>query len=87
LREELVQHEHDRQDEQQLVPNRAKRNALNDRELSICSKALHIGRRHGGIVDDYAGSFRAGTTSSNTYVIDRRSGQLGQCCNVIKQSD
>jgi hypothetical protein len=82
-----AQHERDREDEEQLVPERPDGDALDDRELALGCEALDVGRGHRGVVHDDAGRLHAGAACGGADVIDRRGCELRQRGDVVEQAD
>ena len=50
-------------------------------------EALHVARRHGGVVDDDAGGLGAGAARGGADVVDRGGRQLGERRDVVEQGD
>ena len=82
----LEQQRH-REDEEQLVAQRAEGDLLDDRQLAVGGEAAHVGRRDRGVVDDDARRLHARPTGGHPDVVDRGRGQLGQRRDVIEQPD
>src|SRR5690606_19354689 len=84
-RRELAEEEGDRNDDEELVAERAHRNLLDDGQLALRLEPGDIARRHGRVVDDDPGSLRSRTPRGRTHVIDRRGGELGQRSDVVEE--
>ena len=59
-RQELAEQQGRREDDEQLVAQRADGDPLDDRQLAVGGEALHVARRDGGVVDDDARRLGAG---------------------------
>ncbi len=87
LREELSQQDRRREDEEQLVAQRADRDLLDDRQLALGRGAVEVLRGDGGVVDDHAGGLGARPAGRGTDVVDGRSGDAGQRGDVVEQGE
>ena len=89
--DDLDQHRRDgaedqcrRQDEEDLVAERAGGDLADDRQLAVSGEPANVRRRDGGIVDDHPGGLRARPPGGGADVVDRRRGQLGQRGDIIE---
>ena len=69
-RSEGAQDQCERQDQQQLVAERANGDAFDNWQLTLGSEPADIGRGDCGVVDHHASSLRAGACSCCTDVVD-----------------
>src|SRR6478735_3591246 len=73
-REELAEQQRHRQDDDQLVAQRADRDPLDHRELAVGGHSVDVLRSDGGVVDHDSGGLRGGPARSSADVVDRRGG-------------
>ncbi|MNV68649.1 hypothetical protein D3C71_1615160 [compost metagenome] len=86
-RREISQDEADRQEKDQLVLQGTKRNFADDRQFAGRGQADDICRGDSCVIDNDTRRLDAGFGGLRCDVIDRRSGSLCNCCNIIKQCD
>ena len=85
--EELAEQHRRREDEEDLVPQRAERDPLDDRQLTVGGEAVDVPRRDRRVVDDDAGGLRARPCGCGADVVDRGGGELGQRSDVVEEGD
>ena len=87
-RRDRAQQQRHREDDQDLVAQRAEGDALDDRQLTVGGQPTDVGRGDRGVVDHDAGGLHARPAGcGQRHVVHRRRGQLGQRRDVIEQSD
>ena len=86
-RHELTEQQRGRQDEQQLVAQGADRDPLDHRQLAVGGDAVHVLRRHRGVVDDDARRLGGRAPGRSADVVDRGGRQPGQRGNVVEESE
>src|SRR5690606_27003946 len=74
-----------RNDEQQLVAQRAEADLLDDRQLAARGEPGDVARRDGRVVDHDARRLHAGPTGGGTDVVDGRRGDAGDRRDVVEQ--
>ncbi len=85
LGEEGAEQERCREQEQELVAERADRNAPVDRQLALRGEAGDVARGHCRIVDDDTGRLGARLHRLSRRVVQRSRGELGQGDHVVQQ--
>ena len=70
-RQELTEQQRGGQDEQQLVAQGSNRDPLDDRQLALGGNAVHVLRRHCGVVDDDSSRLGGRAPSGGADVVDR----------------
>ena len=86
-RQELTEQQRGGQDEQQLVAQRADRDPLDHRQFAVGGDAVHVLRRHRGVVDDDAGGLGGRAAGGGADVVDRRGRQPGQRRDVVEKTE
>ena len=79
------QQQRGRQKKDQLVLERPKRDASDDRQFALGGKVGDVARRYGSVVDDHAGRFRARLDGLPGRVVERRRREFRQCYDVVQQ--
>ena len=85
--QELAEQQGRREDEQQLVAQRADRDPLDHRQLAVGGDAVDVLRGHGRVVDDHAGRLRAGAARGRADVVDRGRRQPRERGDVVEQRE
>ena len=86
-RHELTEQQGGGQDEQQLVAQGSDRDPLDDRQLALGGDAVHVLRRHRGVVDDDPGGLGGRAAGGGADVVDRRGREPGQSRNVVEKPE
>ncbi len=85
--EELAQQQGSREDEQQLVADRADRDLLHDRQLAVRGDAVDVLRRDRRVVDDHARGLGGRAARGRADVVDRCRRQLRDRRDVVEQAE
>ena len=70
-----------------LVAQRPDRDALDDRQLAFGGDAVHVLRRHRGVVDDHAGGLRGRAPGGRADVVDRGRRESRQHRDVVQERE
>ena len=86
-RHELTEQQRGGQDEHQLVAQGSDRDPLDDRQLALGGDAVHVLRRHRGVVDDDSGRLGGRASGGGADVVDRCGREPGQSGNVVEEPE
>src|SRR5262245_25042829 len=86
-RRELTEQQSGGQDEQQLVAQRSDRDPLDDRQLALGGDAVHVLRRHRGVVDDDSGGLGGRASGGGADVVDRCGREPSQSGDVVEKPE
>jgi len=87
LRQQQAEHKGDRQEDEQLVLQRAESDLPDDRQLSGRGKAGDVARRDGRVVDDDARGLGAGLHRLARHIVQRCGRRLGERGDVVEKGD
>ena len=87
LGQELAEQQRRRQDEQELVAQRALRDPLDDRQLAVGRRPVEVLRCDGGVVHDHARGLGAGPAGRGPDVVDRRGRDPREGRDVVEQGE